>query len=96
MARVSRFAGVRPTSDGMWEAYVRPHRSGQWQLVGIFDCERLALAAYKRHRRVLAEPRETRAHVERLLALAAAFPVEIEAFSLHRSTMDFALLDRGA
>ena len=101
MARVPRF--VRPTADGMWETYVRTNRSGPWQLAGIFDCERLAMAAYKQHRRMWSKHRETRAQVERLLALAASFPVRFEVEgSLVRSSMDTtleswqdAMLDRG-
>jgi hypothetical protein len=73
----------------MWEAYVRTNRRSEWRLVGVFRSAQSAFAAYKRHRCKLAEQRESRAHVERLLSLSAACPVQIEAFSLHGSTIDF-------
>lgn len=98
---VPRFAGVRPTNGGQWQAFIKI--DGRWELIGTYDTPRLAWWAYKRSRPKVRAERESTAAVERLLAISAGFPVRFEVEgSLMRSSMDStlknwqdAMLDRG-
>lgn len=102
--KVPRFAGVRPTANGKWEAFIR-NRDRSWVLAGQFDTASEAWNCYRAKcpRQRPRKKAESSAYVERLMAISKSFPVtfEVEA-SIHGSSMDLtrqnwqqALLDPG-
>jgi len=86
-SRVPKFYGVVP-EGGKFRAAIK--ENGKLRILGYCDTALEAFRMYRKARRPRREKLETTAEVERLLAMAAAFPTRIlPDASLIASTMDW-------
>src|ERR1035438_5729515 len=86
---IPRFNGIRPADGGKWRTYIR-QVDHSWKLVGEFDTVKEAWNCYQHEAHYVPrkDPVELIEDVERLITMAAAYPVQFKVErSLRRSCM---------